>query len=541
MSSTLSSFTFNRMEVLTAILCVVGYGLYRLLQTGKRASGLPPGPATLPVLGNATHIPPRYAHLYFQKIARQLKNPVNSYKVFGATMIVLNDGHSVREFMDKRSSSSSDRPPMYINNELIARNNHILLANGTRSSLFRRLWNITVGAKTVPNHFPLQNAEAIAVLHNVLQRPDNFYQEMRRYSASLTLSIAYGKRAPTFHGKDKSGFSVERFYTAAHKFNHLLEVGAAPPVDILPFLKYVPEALAGWKTNARKIKEELDELYINIMFKEIKLKMEKGIHTGCWMEQIIERKDGLSDESLAYQGGVMMEGGSDTTSGVLLTFVLCAVLHPEAVAKAQAELDKVIGDDRTPVLDDIGQLPYCDAFIKEVMRWRPVAPAGVPHMMTQDEIFQGCIIPKGSLVIGNTWAVLHDPNMYEEPDTFNPDRFIKNKYGLKDDAPADDGWRNTFPYGGGRRICLGMHLAEASLQTNIPKLLWAFKFGLAKDAAGNEIPVSKDDFEPGHLTAPIPFKCSILPRNDTVRATIEREYEDLKPTFEKFEVSIPVN
>lgn len=82
----------------------------------------------------------------------------------------------------------------------------------------------------------------------------------------------------------------------------------------------------------------------------------------------------------------MMEGGSDTTSGALLTFVLAAVLHPDAVAKAHEEIEQVIGSERSPVYTDIETLPYCHAFMMEVMRWRPVAPAGVPHLTTKDEV-----------------------------------------------------------------------------------------------------------------------------------------------------------
>ena len=114
-------------------------------------------------------------------------------------MIVLNDAHTVREILDKRSSSSSDRAPSYICTEvsfaapassrpseldltsrlipqLIARNNHILLANGPRSALFRRLWNITISPINVSRHAPLQNAEGIAVLHNLIQDPTGFYE-----------------------------------------------------------------------------------------------------------------------------------------------------------------------------------------------------------------------------------------------------------------------------------------------------------------------------------------------------------------------------
>lgn len=97
------------------------------------------------------------------------------------------------------------------------------------------------------------------------------------------------------------------------------------------------------------------------------------------------------------------------------------------------------------------------------MRWRPVAPAGVPHLSTKDEVYRGHLIPAGTLVVGNTWAALHDPEMYDAPEEFRPERFVAHKYGLKADV---EGWRNTLPYGAGRRICLGMQVAENSLSIN---------------------------------------------------------------------------
>lgn len=246
----------------------------------------------------------------------------------------------------------------------------------------------------------------------------------------------------------------------------------------------------------------MKNLYINTLFREVKERMAKGEVTNCWMAKIIERNDGLNDESLAWNGGVMMEGGSDTTSGALLTFVLSCVLYPEAVAKAHAELDKVIGQDRSPTIEDIKNLPYCRAFILEVMRFRPTAPAGVPHVLTKEETYKGYVLPAGSLVVGNTWAVLHDENSYDDPDNFHPERFIKNEFGVKE---SNEDWRNTFPYGAGRRICLGMHLAENSLAITIPKLLWAFNYGRAKDESGTEIAVSADAFERECIPRSFPF------------------------------------
>lgn len=245
-------------------------------------------------------------------------------------------------------------------------------------------------------------------------------------------------------------------------------MGAAPPLDLLPVLKLFPGA---WKKQAAECRKDMVQLYRNQLYQEVKTRMQSGHLTGCWMEDLIEKnkKDdlGLSEEALAWNGGVMMEGGSDTTSGALLTFTLAAVLHPEAVKEAWRELDEVVGQDRSPTIDDIDNLPYCNSFIREVMRWRPVAPAGVPHVTTQDLIVNGYTIPKHTVVVGNTWAVLHDDKVFEDPDCFDPSRFIKSEFGVKEGV-STEAMRWSLPYGAGRRVCLGMWLAENVSTVSLP-------------------------------------------------------------------------
>lgn len=210
-------YTYTMASFWFAIIALIGAALYRLLQVGKREKGLPPGPPTTPVLGNLATIPPRYAHLYFFDLKKKYGDIV-SLKLFGGNMVVLNSALDVAELLDKRSNSFNDRAPAYINDDLIARNNHILLANGKTSTQYRKMWNKTLGQGQVAQHNPLQVAESAAVLYNILQDPNEWYDEMRRYSCSLTLAISYGKRAPTFDGVDKAGFSVAKFYDLEHRF-----------------------------------------------------------------------------------------------------------------------------------------------------------------------------------------------------------------------------------------------------------------------------------------------------------------------------------
>lgn len=78
-------------------------------------------------------------------------------------------------------------------------------------------------------------------------------------------------------------------------------------------------------------------------------------------------------------------------------------LYPNVMKRAQAEIDDVVGRDRLPTFADRENLPYIRAIVKEVLRWRPVGPLGLPRRTSQDDVYEGYFIPKGSLVIANAW------------------------------------------------------------------------------------------------------------------------------------------
>jgi cytochrome P450 len=102
------------------------------------------------------------------------------------------------------------------------------------------------------------------------------------------------------------------------------------------------------------------------------------------------------------------------------------VLNPKVMKKAQEELDRVVGKDHLPEFSDKDNLPYIDALVKELLRWNPPLPVSVASRATQDDVYRGYSIPAGATVIGNIWAVCRDPNIYPDPEAFNPDRFLKD-------------------------------------------------------------------------------------------------------------------
>lgn len=80
-----------------------------------------------------------------------------------------------------------------------------------------------------------------------------------------------------------------------------------------------------------------------------------------------------------------------------------SVLHPDVQLNAQEELDKVVGRSRLPDFSDLEELPYLEAVYKEVLRWFPIVPLGVPHRSTSDDEYRGMRIPKGTMILPNAW------------------------------------------------------------------------------------------------------------------------------------------
>ncbi|THU90803.1 cytochrome P450 [Dendrothele bispora CBS 962.96] len=156
------------------------------------------------------------------------------------------------------------------------------------------------------------------------------------------------------------------------------------------------------------------------------------------------------------------------TVSATATFFLALTLYPEVQSKAQEELDRVLGPGRIPSFKDRQDLPYVEAVYREVMRWHPALPMSLPHKSTEDIIYKGYVIPKGTILHVNVWAINHNPDRYSNPDKFIPERY------LNEDGSYNEMYRsiNTIDaYGHGRRVCVGRYVADATLWLTMASVL----------------------------------------------------------------------
>ncbi|KAM4066294.1 cytochrome p450 [Hirsutella rhossiliensis] len=218
---------------------------------------------------------------------------------------------------------------------------------------------------------------------------------------------------------------------------------------------------------------------------------------------------------------MMYTAGADTTAITLTSFFLAMVMNPKVQRKAQEEIDNVIGTDRLPRFEDRDKLPYVESVVQEAYRWFPVVPLCFPHAMLEDAIEKGYNIPKGAIILPAIWWFLHDPEVYAEPDVFDPERFLEPR---KEPDPKNEA------FGYGRRVCPGRNFADSSVFLTIAKTLAALDITKAVNNHGKEIEV-KFGVTPGVLSHPLAFSCNIEPRSKK-HAELVRSVEVEQPREE---------
>ncbi|KAG9015638.1 hypothetical protein FRB90_004645 [Tulasnella sp. 427] len=506
-------------------------GIVELLRIGRRQADLPPGPPTKPVVGNLPDFPLTEPHLRFSEWAKQY-GEIFSLKMANGTIVVLNTPQAVRYVLDKKNALTADRPDFFVINYVTGNLNLGFIKYGPTWRTLRKAATEILNVKACTRHLPIQYAESAQLLFDLVVEPEEHYTLCHRYSSSVIMSVVFGQRIPQMSSQLAKGLAQN-----SADLDHLVKPGNTPPIDLIPAFKYIPERWAKWKTFCNESRDRHREYYAGLV-NGCESRLQNGKGNGCFIETLLERQKELemTKEMIAYLGEALVEPGSDSSKVYLQNMILLLLTHPEVQKKAQEELDKVVGTDRLPTLDDMKDLPYIRAVQEEVNRLRPFGPLGLPHSASEDFMCNNYRIPKHSTIFINVWAIYHDENLFDEPNEFNPDRFLSNPLGVKAGVdPKEVANVKDLVFGAGRRVCPGMHLGKSSMVLNTARILWVFDILKAKNGDGSTIEPDFMDCHPTASNAPAPFKCDIRPRSDKHKQVICREFLDAMATSSLFE------
>ncbi|KAI0064320.1 cytochrome P450 [Artomyces pyxidatus] len=481
---------------------------------------LPPGPRGYPLVGSAFSTG-KAQWLTFTEWKKQYGDVVY-FTTFGQPIIALNTQKTANDLLDRRAGIYSDRPNFIVSGEILS--GGLGLPSQRYGPLWRRMRKATHQGLNlgVPGPFrPVQLREAVLLTLNILAQPAAWESHFRRAASSMIMSVTYN--TPPLESEDDP--RVKDVFDFVTRVTQALIPGAYL-VELFTWMKYIPSRYAKWKREAEQEHTKFSAVFENL-YNNVGNDLASGIDRPSLSATLLKEagRNKLSARENAWIAALMYLAGGESTAAALEWWMLAIVTHPEVQRRAQAELDTIVGRGRVPTFADLPHLPYIGALVKEVLRWRPLDPLGMPHRSTADDWYEGMFIPAGTICIANVWAINRDPAVYgADAHCFNPDRFLDADGALK--GPQETREEGHVSYGFGRRLCPGKHVANDSLFIDMAVMLWACTFEPAKDERGDTIPINVDGWvDQGTTVRPVHFTCSITARFPEAPAILAMERE----------------
>ncbi|KAI0019003.1 cytochrome P450 [Xylariomycetidae sp. FL0641] len=513
--------------LLALSLVAGGYLTWRLLRIGHRPADLPPGPPTVPLLGNLHQMPRENAHLQFTRWAKEY-GPIYSLMLGTKTMIVLTSDEVVKDLIDKRGHIYSSRPDSYIGKLSTGDLSFIHMAYNSQYKQAQKILHQTLNKNTARVYFPYQDLESKQMLHDLLEQPEYFKEHLRRAANSLITQVVLGFRVTD----PLADPNLLELWDNFLKWVKVIGSVTTALLDVYPVLQYLPSFMLPSKRAAQACHAR-DLRFWRRHWDAIKAEIRQGTAVPCIAQDILKAQDAsgggggaITDDYAAYICGLILLAGSETTTTQLHAFIQAMILHPDVQAQAQAEVDRVCGDARLPGRDDWDELPYIRACVKEVLRWFPAAPFGVPHCVTRADEYRGYRIPKDATIMMNIWGINNSPRRARNPRAFDPSRYLGDPRTAREAARAPAATqRDHFSFGGGRRLCYGLDLAETAVFVGIARLAWAFTLSAGTAPSGDrEIWPDPDAVVVDAAMRPADYPATIAARSETRARMVRGEW-----------------
>ncbi|TEB11285.1 cytochrome P450 [Coprinellus micaceus] len=458
---------FLTTTVLVGISGIVTVLAYRKLKAKGRLP-LPPGPPGLPIVGNIFDIPEEDFWWKYKEWSDQYGSDVIYLSVLGREIVVLNSLAACKELLEKRSAIYSSRPRMPMMNELIGFDWNIgFIPYDDAWKERRKMFSKAFSPNKIVQHRPALLKATRNLLLQLLDDPKNFREHIRLLSGSFILDITYGLNVTS---KD------DIYITQAERgMRGMAAAGTASSylVDFIPGLQYLPSWLPGmrFKRDASEIrKDALAMAREPLTFVETALRM--GNARSCIATEALEEL-GEGGEHYQEKRKIIHDVLGSTVSSIT-TFFLAMAQNPDIQARAQAVVDEALkGQGRLPDFTEFKKLPYIEALVREILRWRPVAPVGVPRIASQDDVYDSYRIPEGATVTE-----------------------------IRDGAPT-----GYDVFGFGRRVCPGSQSAVETIWAVVASVLSVFHI---REGRGENL----GKYTSGMLIHPYPFEVHITPRSE---------------------------
>ncbi|XP_071393946.1 cytochrome P450 1A1 [Centroberyx affinis] len=478
----IGSVSVSESLVAMATVCLV-YLILKFLHT-EIPEGLRrlPGPKPLPIIGNVLEVGSK-PYLSLTAMSKRY-GPVFQIQIGMRPVVVLSGNDMIRQALIKQGEDFAGRPDLYsfqfINDgkSLAFSTDQAGVWRARRKLALSALRSFSSLEGTTPEyscmleeHICKEGEYLIKQLKTVMKADGSFdpFRHIVVSVANVICGMCFGRR---YSHDDQELLSLVNL---SDEFGQV--VGSGNPADFIPMLRFLPSVTmkkfvdinARFNTFVQKIVSEHYATYDKDNIRDIT----DSLIDHCEDRKLDENSNvQMSDEKIVGIVNDLFGAGFDTISTALSWSVMYLVAYPEIQERLYHELKDKVGLNRTPLLSDKPNLPLLDAFIMEIFRHSSFLPFTIPHCTTKNTSLDGYFIPKNTCVFINQWQINHDPELWKDPSSFNPERFLSadgtefNKL---------EGEKVTV-FGMGKRRCIGEVIARNEVYLFLAILVQRVRF-----------------------------------------------------------------
>ncbi|XP_001337781.3 cytochrome P450 2J5 isoform X1 [Danio rerio] len=464
----------------------------------KTPKNFPPGPWSLPIIGDIHHIDPSKLHLQLSEFAEKY-GKIFSLRLFGPRIVVLNGYNLVKEVYTQEGDNLADRAILPLFHDIIG-DKGLVASSGYKWKQQRRfalstLRNFGLGKKNLEPSINLESGFLNEAISNEQGQPFDPRLLLNNAVSNVICALVFGNRFD---------YSDHKFQTLLKNINETVHLEGGICAQLYNMLPWLMRLLPGPHKRIIALWGKLIE-FVGEKVNEHKVDhdpLNPRDYIDCFLDEMEKHKDdtaaGFDVENLCICTLDLFVAGTETTSTTLYWGLLYMMKYPEIQAKVQQEIDVIVGGSRQPSVSDRDNMPYTNAVIHEIQRMGNIIPINLARTTSEDTQIEKYSIPKGTMVTSNLTSVLFDESEWETPHSFNPGHFL--------DAEGKFRRRDAFlPFSLGKRVCLGEQLARMELFLFFSSLLQRFTFS---PPAGVEPSL---DYNLGATHCPQPYKLCAVP------------------------------
>ncbi|XP_009275992.1 PREDICTED: cytochrome P450 2H1 [Aptenodytes forsteri] len=489
------------MTTIFLLICISCLLLFATWRSVSQKEKQPPGPITLPIVGNVFQLNLWNLPESLKKLSKKY-GPVFTIYLGPQKVVVLYGYDIVKEALIDQADDFSGRGNLPLLKKLF-QGTGIVTSNGETWKQLRRfalttLRDFGMGRKTIEKRIQEEAHFLVERIRNTHEQPFNPGNFLAHAVSNIICSIIFGDR---FDYEDK------KFRTLIELINENNKLQNSIQTQLYNFFPAVMDFLPGPHKKLIKNTEKVDQFTLEIIAEH-----QKTLDPTCprdfidaflnKMEQ--EKGNGHSEftvETLSRTTLDLFFAGTGTTSTTLRHGILILQKYPEIVEKIQKEIDCVIGQDRSPCMADRSQMPYTDAVVHEIQRFIDFIPLNVPHTVIKDTKLRDYFIPKDTMIFPTLTSILHDSKEFPNPEKFDPGHFLNANGSFK---KSD----YFMPFSAGKRICAGEGLARMELFIFLTAILQNFTLKPVVDHKDIDISPLVSTL----ANIPRPYEVAFLPR-----------------------------